>query len=115
MQDLKLKPCPFCGGEAVTSFQTTDPENKFAFGWVGCQNCRCFINYMNNAKGLKEATETWNRRAENGKIKEFAERLKKEAFECDVSFGYGKECYTEAVTTIEIDRLTKEMTEGGNG
>lgn len=44
-------------------------------------------------------------------IKEFAERLKKEAFDCDVSFGYGRECYTEAVTVIEIDRIAEEMTE----
>lgn len=43
------------------SFQTTDPENKFAFGWIGCQKCRCFINYINNAKGLKEAAEAWNK------------------------------------------------------
>ena len=42
-------------------------------------------------------------------IKEFAERLKKSAFECDVSFGYGKEHNTKAVTVIEIDNLVKEM------
>lgn len=45
-------------------------------------------------------------------IKEFAERLKKSAFDCDVSFGYGKEHYTEAVAVVEIDNLVKEMTEG---
>lgn len=42
-------------------------------------------------------------------IKEFAERLKKFAFDCDVSFGYGREHYTEAVAVIEIDNLVKEM------
>lgn len=65
MAEIKLKPCPFCGGKTVTSFQTTDPENKFEFGWIGCQKYRCFINYINNAKGLKEAAEAWNRRADN--------------------------------------------------
>ena len=45
-------------------------------------------------------------------IKEFAERLKKSAFDCDVSFGYGREHYTEAVAAVEIDNLVKEMTEG---
>ena len=44
-------------------------------------------------------------------IKEFAERLKKSAFACDVSFGYGKEHYTEAVAVVEIDNLVKEITE----
>jgi hypothetical protein len=42
-------------------------------------------------------------------IKEFAERLKKSAFDCDVSFGFGKEHYTKVVTVIEIDDLVKEM------
>lgn len=44
-------------------------------------------------------------------IKEFAERLKQSAFDCDVSFGYGKEHYTKSVAVIEIDNLVKEMTE----
>lgn len=43
-------------------------------------------------------------------IKEFAERLKQSAFDCDVSFGYGREHYTEAVAVVEIDNLVKEMT-----
>ena len=47
----------------------------------------------------------------NDGIKEFAERLKESAFECDVSFGFGREHYTKAVTVIEIDNLVKEMTE----
>ena len=53
-------------------------------------------------------------RAKSEAIKEFAERLKIEAFECDVSFGYGKECYQQAVAVIEIDNLAKEMTEQSN-
>ena len=44
-------------------------------------------------------------------IKEFAERLKKSAFACDVSFGYGREHCEEAVTVLEIDSLVREMTE----
>ena len=42
-------------------------------------------------------------------IKEFAERLKENKIDIDVSFGYGKEVYTEAVAVIEIDNLVKEM------
>ena len=42
-------------------------------------------------------------------IKEFAERLKESEIDIDVSFGYGRECYTKAVTTIEIDNLVKEI------
>lgn len=39
----ELKPCPFCGGEAATSFQTTDPENKFAFGWIAVKNADALL------------------------------------------------------------------------
>ena len=46
-------------------------------------------------------------------IKEFAEKLKQQAFPCDVSFGFGKEHYTKAVAAVDIDRLFEKMTEGG--
>ncbi len=42
-------------------------------------------------------------------IKEFAERLKKNAIAVDVLFGFGREHYTEAVTVIAIDSIVKEM------
>lgn len=45
-------------------------------------------------------------------IKEVEERLKKSAFECDVSFGFGREHCTEAVAVVDIDNIVKEMTEG---
>jgi hypothetical protein len=41
-------------------------------------------------------------------VKEFIERLKTETVEVDVSCGYGKEHYTEAVTVIAINNLAKE-------
>ena len=47
--------------------------------------------------------------AKSQAAKEFAERLKKSAFDCDVSFGFGREHYTEAVTVFEIDNLGNEM------
>ena len=67
MEQNLLKSCPFCGGEAKTSQGTTDPNNEFKLGWIGCQECQCFINYINNPRGKRLATETWNRRADNGK------------------------------------------------
>ena len=42
-------------------------------------------------------------------IKEFAERVKEESFECDVSSGYGRLCYEDVVTVNSIDVLAKEM------
>lgn len=62
----KLKPCPLCGGDAKTSDTTTDPQNKFRFGWIGCQDCQVFINYINNTGGRKKAEDAWNRRVNDG-------------------------------------------------
>ena len=43
-------------------------------------------------------------------IKEFAERLKNGcAFECNVSLGYGRPCYEDAIPIIAINNLVKEM------
>lgn len=70
---------------------------SYAFELINCQQAEI--------EGLEKA--------KSGAIKEFAERLKKEAFECDVTFDFGREHCTEAVATIEIDRLTKEMTDDG--
>ena len=43
-------------------------------------------------------------------IKEFAERLKAlDRLDVDVSYGYGREHYTEAIAVNLIDNLVKEM------
>ena len=47
-------------------------------------------------------------------IKEFSEKLKQQAFECGVSFGFGKEHYTKAVAVFDIEKLVEEMTEVKN-
>lgn len=51
-----LKPCQHCGGEAAQR----DFDKPFKNGWVGCQNCRCFIQWIKGGK--KEAVQAWNRR-----------------------------------------------------
>lgn len=48
-------------------------------------------------------------------IKEFAEKLKQQAFECDIYHRFGKEHFAKAVAVVDIDRLVEEMTEGENG
>ena len=46
-------------------------------------------------------------------IKEFAERLKAlDRLDVDVSYGYGREHYTEAIAVNLIDNLVKEMVGG---
>lgn len=69
------------------------------------ENLRCVIDDLsNNTKYAKSEA-----------VREFAEKLKQQAFSCDVSFGFGKEHCKSAVSVIDIDNLLKEMTEGKNG
>ena len=53
-----LKPCPFCGREAAQK----DIAEPFVNGWVGCRECRCFINWVKDGKNL--AVDAWNKRDE---------------------------------------------------
>lgn len=54
----KLLSCPFCGGEASV-MQYREPVVN---GWVGCPECRCFIDWVKAGKSL--AITAWNRRAQ---------------------------------------------------
>ncbi|UZT82926.1 Lar family restriction alleviation protein [Caproicibacterium sp. BJN0003] len=54
----ELKPCPLCGRKAVRRNFTVPCVN----GWVGCQKCHCFINWVND--GEPEAIAAWNRRVD---------------------------------------------------
>lgn len=42
-------------------------------------------------------------------VKEFANKLKEQAFECDISFGLGSQRIREAVAVDDIDTLVNEM------
>lgn len=60
MKEIKLKPCPFCGGKADIC-----EHNDFLF--VKCQVCDCRIPTINaNIKycALERAADLWNRRAD---------------------------------------------------
>lgn len=59
MSEIKLKSCPFCGGEARVM-----PPKGFvsyvAHYWVSCKNCHVQTDFVTSRK---EAMEAWNRRA----------------------------------------------------
>lgn len=61
----ELKPCPFCGGEAITTVLYTfwgDYQCE-----VNCQNCRAKIDGERETTGkeaLEDAIAKWNRRME---------------------------------------------------
>lgn len=86
MDEIKFKPCPFCGGEAIFFPKSSCPiaatglTRKWEFG-VGCLACGIalpkttysFSVQMTKDGGIdvieddrQEAADTWNRRADNG-------------------------------------------------
>ena len=56
----KLKPCPFCGGEATVRYE--GHANVLS---VGCRECNIRTAYMvADDIGVSEAAAAWNRRTE---------------------------------------------------
>ena len=61
MSEPKLKPCPFCGGEAVMLTHSFFNLNE-TFG-VQCAVCEAETNQFYHTK--EEAAEAWNRKVQD--------------------------------------------------
>lgn len=59
MSEIKLKPCPFCGGEAEIQYGACD-YNVYQAVCKG-QNCNAMNGWSDTPE---EAAEAWNRRAD---------------------------------------------------
>lgn len=62
---IKLKPCPFCGGEAEI-IQFVNPKNFYR---IGCEDCRCGTDGFRtnktdatNKENIKANADVWNQR-----------------------------------------------------
>jgi len=53
MQKTELKPCPFCGGEALASYDSDD------YPVVECQSCCARTDWFDH---IYNAIEAWNKR-----------------------------------------------------
>lgn len=58
-----LKPCPFCGGEAVRMDFLDNPPfpNMRGTRYIGCRKC-CVVSFTGMTDA--EAVEAWNKRSE---------------------------------------------------
>lgn len=74
MSELKIKNCPFCGGEAKRFKEYGDERNGYA-DFVGYRCVGCYVSkgargdtskpgYADNSKIEKRAIENWNHRAQ---------------------------------------------------
>lgn len=60
----ELKPCPFCGREAIMSADKNKAGPRY---YVRCDNHTCsVIAFTLCMKTEEEAAKVWNRRADNG-------------------------------------------------
>ena len=76
MQDVKLKPCPFCGGEAelvCTTDNHHSPYVRCKYGAYLKPQCRANM-YPWHYKTAEEAIEAWNRRAEKVAVRYRADK-----------------------------------------
>lgn len=58
--EIKLRPCPFCGGDAAMQTFTTAMEQKPRYR-VLCTGCRISTDW--DFWTLEDVSEHWNRRA----------------------------------------------------
>lgn len=60
----ELKPCPFCGGEAVF-YKDLDPFVNQEYAFVKCSVCGCSTpSYAMSGASVKDVAKHWNRRPE---------------------------------------------------
>lgn len=57
----KLKPCPFCGGQAIVSEAHTVADETLGLCFVFCKSCRAETSLY---RIKQEAIKAWNRRVE---------------------------------------------------
>lgn len=63
-ENTKLKPCPFCGGEAKVYDKGYGYDHK---GFVVCTcGAQMVCQYDGDSNPIEKAVENWNRRADNG-------------------------------------------------
>jgi len=67
----KLKPCPFCGGEATCHTQANFRASTFA---IRCKSCGCFSALYDD---FPQAIAAWNARTPNTSVKADVESVAK--------------------------------------
>lgn len=70
LENIKLKPCPFCGGEALLIIEDCNGDSaqnirRAEFAYCQCKNCGATTQgeYRNiEYSAIKRVVEKWNRR-----------------------------------------------------
>lgn len=68
----KLKPCPFCGGEAELYRMKRDSRKRYGvyhmIATIKCRECTAQVSQAgwDEERAIENAAKMWNRRAEDG-------------------------------------------------
>lgn len=65
MSEIKLKPCPFCGGKVIM-MRLESLETGFVSYYVSHRDFKCAyeIKQQSASRTIQEAADKWNRRAD---------------------------------------------------
>lgn len=82
MREIKLLPCPFCGGEAKLERKVVcyGHGEYVEVAYIKCEECSCRTGEMWNGnieQRVKDAIQSWNRRKPMQEIVEKLESKKK--------------------------------------
>lgn len=110
MNDIKLKRCPFCGGEVVIE-DIGEGENDH-FYMMACQNkdCNCAVSFGKESEGIDDFVKAWNTRKPIERTIEQLEELKNDAdmrageyeYEDFDNYEFGKaNAFTEAIEVVK--------------
>lgn len=60
MNEIELKPCPFCGYDDINVTEQEDADSSCRW-WLWCDRCGGSIT----ASSMEKAAKMWNRRSDN--------------------------------------------------
>ena len=66
VDDTKLKPCPFCGGDSIEVYTHYGESAGLQYGgyYPECTVCGCRLNYY---ESREKALKAWNERDSHGR------------------------------------------------
>lgn len=104
MSEIKLLPCPFCGGEVWMSVDSVDAYNN---GYTFCcDECDMYTSYQFSNE--KKAIEHWNTRKPMERIVDRLEMKQPTSWEYDAYWNGVKETLDEAIEIVKEEGGTSD-------
>lgn len=108
MSEIKLLPCPFCGGNKVGLWHNKSISPLI----LGTHNVQCYDCHFGLApsKTKEEAIEKWNQRKP---MQEIVERLEEESFWTASTYDEDGYCNDDSQEVVDLNRAIEIVMEVG--